>query len=71
MSNRHFATIHVVPLHCVFNDFNSKLVLQVERSLESLTVAVFIDLSDFGASSHVDIIDLVADDQVREVHANL
>lgn len=71
MRDGHFATVRVVPLHGVLDDLGAKLVLQVERNLESLRVAVLIDLSHLGASSHIDVLDLVSDDQIWEVHVDL
>lgn len=46
-------------------------MLQVERHLESLRVAILSNLRDLGAGGHVDIVDLVFNYQIWEVHVNL
>lgn len=71
MGNGNFASIHIVPLHRVLNDLSPKLMLQVERHLESLRVAILSNLRDLGAGGHVDIVDLVFNYQIWEVHVNL
>lgn len=46
-------------------------MLHVERHLESLRIAILINLRDFRAGGHVDILNLVLNDQIWEVHVDL
>lgn len=71
MSYCYLPTIQVVPGHSVFNDLGSQLMLEVERNLESLAEAIFIDLLYLGAGCNIHTVDLILDDEVGEVHVNL
>lgn len=71
MLNCDSSTSDVVPLNCVFDDLGSQLIFEIECDLEFLTETTLSKLLNLSRGGQLDVLDLVIDDKIREIHVNL
>jgi hypothetical protein len=71
VSYSNFPSIEIIPSDSILNDFSSKLVLQIESNLKGLAKTILINLFDLRRCSNFNIVELVLQNEIREVHVLL